>query len=83
MGGSSIQVMSVCQPSASGGLSAVSVMYPSVLPLPTNRSTSGKRAGSPKQRCQGEVLVVGERLVAEEQHAVAEQRAVDRSDVGV
>ena len=49
LGGSSIHVMSVCQPSASGGLSAVSVMYPSAFPVPTNRSTMGKSAGSPKR----------------------------------
>ena len=30
-----------------------------------------------------EMLLVVERLVAEEQHAMAEQRAVDRPDVGV
>ena len=43
----------------------------------------GEQRRLAEPRREGEMLVVGQRLVAEEQHTVAEQGAVDRGDVGV
>ena len=47
-GGSVIQVTSVCQPSASGGLSSVSSMYCNRVSAPSTLDT-GKTLGSPKR----------------------------------
>jgi hypothetical protein len=43
----------------------------------------GEERGLAEATGQRQVLVIVERLVAEEQHAVTEQRAVDLADVGV
>ena len=82
MGGSGTQVTSVCQPSASGGLSAVSSMV-DVSAVPPSIFVSGYGPTVPKCDANSDLLRLVEVLAVEEQDGVLVQRVAQRLRGGV
>ena len=77
-GGSATQVTSVCQPSASGGLSAVSSMVDDERGAAEHLGERVLPDGAEGRR-ERELLVLAQVLVVEEQHRVLVQRVAQQT----